>query len=243
MHLEADDGLPGHQRTSSAAADDPLERAGRREHPLVLEERRDELRADRQALAPPDRQAQRRQPGQADGADEDVRQVHRHRIRGLLAGPERRGRRGRREQEIDAAGEGAPEVVGDQRPDLLRLPVVGVVVAGAQHVGADQDPALHLGAEPLAARGPVERPDVAAGPDLPRAVAHAVVPGQVGRRLGRRDDVVGRHRVAASAGATPRPARRRARGWRPWRAPCPRATPGIEIRREVLARAGRSGGP
>ena len=66
------------------------------------------------------------------------------------------------------------EVVGDQRAHLLRLLVVRVVVAGAQHVGAEQDAAPDLGAEPLAAGRLVERADVAVGPDLARAVAHAV---------------------------------------------------------------------
>ena len=60
MHLEPDHRLPGHQRTSAVGGDGPLERGGRGEHPLVLEGRRDELRPDRQALAPADRQAQRR---------------------------------------------------------------------------------------------------------------------------------------------------------------------------------------
>ena len=92
-------------------------------------------------------------------------------------------------------GEGPPEILGDERAHPLRLPVVRVVVAGAQHVGADQDAAPHLGPEPLAAGGLVERADVALGPDRARPVAHAVVARQVRRRLGRRHDVVGRDRV------------------------------------------------
>ena len=42
-----------------------------------------------------------------------------------------------------------------QRAHLLRLAVVGVVVAGREHVGAEQDAALHLGAEALRARAQV----------------------------------------------------------------------------------------
>ena len=90
MHLEPDHRLPGHQRTSASAPDDPLQRRGGGEQPLVLEERGDELGADRQPLAPPDRQAQRRKAREIHGADEDVGEVHRHRIVGLLARLERR---------------------------------------------------------------------------------------------------------------------------------------------------------
>ena len=43
------------------------------------------------------------------------------------------------------------EVVGDHAAQLLRLQVVGVVVAVREHVGADHDAALHLGAEAFAA--------------------------------------------------------------------------------------------
>ena len=46
-------------------------------------------------------------------------------------------------------GEGGGEVVGDLGPHLLRLPVVGVVVAGGERVGAEHDPPLDLVAEAL----------------------------------------------------------------------------------------------
>ena len=93
------------------------------------------------------------QPGEAHGAHEDVGEVHRDRIVGLLARLEgRRGRRGR-EQEVHAAAERASEVVGDEGAHPLCLAIVGVVVAGAQHVGADENPALNLRAEALAAGG------------------------------------------------------------------------------------------
>ena len=39
------------------------------------------------------------------------------------------------------------EIARDQRPDLLRLVEIGVVEAGREHIGADHDPALDLGAE------------------------------------------------------------------------------------------------
>ena len=39
------------------------------------------------------------------------------------------------------------EVALDQRAHLLRLQVIGVVIAGRQHIGADHDAALDLAAE------------------------------------------------------------------------------------------------
>jgi len=62
-----------------------------------------------------------------------------------------------------------------------------------EHVGADQDAALHLGAEAL---GPALGVHVVQAVVLRGAiaVAHAVEAGQVGAGLGRGDDVVGRHR-------------------------------------------------
>jgi hypothetical protein len=44
------------------------------------------------------------------------------------------------------------EVAGDEGTDLLRLPVVGVVVARRQGIGAEDDPPLDLGAEAGRAR-------------------------------------------------------------------------------------------
>ena len=80
------------------------------------------------------------------------------------------------------------KVVGDQPPHLLRLQVVRVVVAVRQHVGADEDAALDLGAEALGARLPV----------------HV---GEVGV-LARRDGRSARRR-SATGSTTPRPARSR----------------------------------
>ena len=96
------------------------------------------------------------------------------------------------------------EVAPDQRAHLLRLAVVGVVVAGRQRVGAEHDPPLDLGAEARRAGAPVHLDDRVARRLEPQAVAHAVVAGQVGRRLGGRDQVVGRQPVAARAAARPR---------------------------------------
>ena len=50
------------------------------------------------------------------------------------------------DQRIDPC-ERLGEVAQDQRAHLLRPQVVGVVIAGRQHIGADQDAPPHLGAE------------------------------------------------------------------------------------------------
>ena len=85
-------------------------------------------------------------------------------------------------------------VAAHERADLLRLQVVGVVVAGAQHVGAEHDPALDLRAEALASGLLVHLLEIprAFGAE---AVAHAVVAREVRARLGGGDDVVRGDRV------------------------------------------------
>ena len=112
---------------------------------------------------------------------------------------ERRHRRGRRDQHIGLCV-GVLEVLPDQRPHLERGSVIGVVVAGAQRVGAKDDAALDLRAETRAAGSGhhvLRRDQRSTGRDVadPQAVAHGVEPGQVGRALARQDQVVGRQRV------------------------------------------------
>ena len=108
--------------------------------------------------------------------------------------PERRGGRRRRHQHVEVR-ERSLVVADDERPDLLRLPVIGVVVAGRQRVRAEHDPSLDLGPEPLAARGRHHGDRVGVGTLGAEAVAHAVVAGEVRRRLRRRDQVVRAERV------------------------------------------------
>ena len=88
------------------------------------------------------------------------------------------------------------EVALDQRADLAGAVVIGVVEARRQHIGADHDPALHLGAEAFGAGLFIHLGDAVALPQLgAAAVAHAVVAREVRRRLGRRDHVIGGQRV------------------------------------------------
>ena len=76
----------------------------------------------------------------------------------------------------------------DHRPHLLRLAVVGLVVAGRERVGAEHDPPLRLVAEAGVAR-PLDHLVVAVGVDA-EPVADAVVAGEVRGRLGGSDQVV-----------------------------------------------------
>ena len=101
-----------------------------------------------------------------------------------------RGRRGGERQDVNAL-EGVVELPADERPHLLGLLVVGIVVSGRERVRSHQDASAHLCAEAVAPRR------VQGGPHAVRflvgvAVLHAVVPGEVRRTLGGREDVVDR---------------------------------------------------
>ena len=82
-------------------------------------------------------------------------------IRRLGAERERRRRRGRPEQHVHLARRRARSRALISWRTFCALQVVGVVVAGREHVGAGHDAPLHLRAEALAARALVE---VHAGP-------------------------------------------------------------------------------
>ena len=104
---------------------------------------------------------------------------------------------------------------------------------------------LTSGAEARVARAPVQGAQVARRV-LAQPVAHAVVAGEVARRLGGRDEVVGRHGVRqVTAAARRRAARPRARAScsAPRSAPsCPARRPAPEAR-AARRRAGRSRSP
>src|SRR5687767_8378556 len=117
------------------------------EQSLLVERLGDELQPERRALpGQPRRHRNARQPGHIDRHREDVLQVHRDRVARLLA--ERKGWRRRRwrQHDVDLAP-GLVEVALDERAHLLRLEVVGVVVARREHVGADQDAPADLAPE------------------------------------------------------------------------------------------------
>ena len=141
---------------------------------------------------------------------------------------ERDRRRGRRDERVEALRPEGVEVALDQRADLLRLEVVGVVVAGRERVGPEHDPALRPRRRSPGRGSRGRSPSTSPSPQ-PRPVADAVVAGQVRGRLGRGDDVVRGEAVVGVRQADllddrarrPR-ARRPPRGCAPRRrAPCP----------------------
>jgi len=89
--------------------------------------------------------------------------------------------------------ESLDEIVGDQAADALGLQVVGIVIAVRQHVGANHDAPLDLGAKALSPGLHVHIVKVAVVRGTV-AVTHAVETAEIGTGLGRRDHVVGRHR-------------------------------------------------
>ena len=130
---------------------------------------------------------------QVGGNGANVVHVHRHRVVHLGPQVESR-RRGRGPQQHVEALVGPVERLHHQRAHPLRLGVVRVVVTGRQRIRPEHDAPLDLGAEPGRAGGGVHGGHVVAVHSQP--VAHAVVAGQVRRRLGGRNEVVGREAVA-----------------------------------------------
>ncbi len=212
------------------------------EHRRLVQRLADDLQAQRQAVGvEPGRHRNARQAGQVRRHREDVVQVHRHRVDLLVAEREGGRRRGRRQDGVDLAPD-LVEVLGDAAADLQRLDVVGVVEAGRQHIGADQVRRRWTSSPKPSAR----RVLVEVGQGLrvlgPEAEAHAVVAGQVRRRLGRGDDVVGRQGVFGVRQAD----RRRSRSRRPSARRCPGPTaPGSRpaCRRRGIPWARRCAGP
>ena len=82
-------------------------------------------------------------------------EVHGQRVLRLLAEAEG-DRRGRRADEHVELLERGGVLLRDDGADLLRLAVVGVVVAGRERVRPEEDAALRLGAEALPAGARVE---------------------------------------------------------------------------------------
>ena len=120
---------------------------------------------------------------------EDVAQIHLQRIAGLFAGFERRRRAGRAENHV-ALLERLVEVALDQRAHLQGLHVIRVVIAAGQGVRADHDSALHFFAETLGARLGEQLDDVLHRLLGAMAEMHAVVAGEIARRLARGDHVI-----------------------------------------------------
>ncbi|MPM22387.1 hypothetical protein SDC9_68839 [bioreactor metagenome] len=127
------------------------------------------------------------QTGQRGGQGVDVGQIVGERV-ALAAELPGHGGRGGAGDDVAFLERGL-EVVGDHAADFLRLQVVGVVVAVAQHIGADDDAALDLVAKAFGTGllVHVEQVSVVLGA---MAELHTVKAREVGRGFRRRDDVV-----------------------------------------------------
>jgi hypothetical protein len=159
-------------------------------HPGLAQRRGHDLQPGRQTvlLGEPARHGHRGDAGEVRRDRREVVEVHGQRVVHLVPDRERGGGRRGRDQHVRLL-ERRGEVAGDQRADLLRLPVVGVVVARRERVRAEDDPPLDLGAEPGLAG---ERHDLLGrGTSVDaEAVAHRVEAGEVARHLARQDQVV-----------------------------------------------------
>ncbi len=71
------------------------------------------------------------------------------------------------------------EVAGDQRAHLAGLGEIGVVEAGREHIGADDDAALHFRAEAGSAGRRIHVLQVRAVEQVAQAVAHAIIAREV----------------------------------------------------------------
>src|SRR5271166_1460443 len=152
-----------------------------------------DLQAERQPVgAEPRRDRDRRHAGEIRRNSEDIVQIHRDRVVGILADDEG-GRWRRRGQDAIDPLERLGEVARYQGAHTLRLQIIGVIVSGRQHVGADQHTAADLSAEPGGARQFVHLVEAVAFD--PQAKSHAVIAREVRRGLGRCDYVIGRERM------------------------------------------------
>ena len=135
--------------------------------------RADELATDRQAVNIARRMADGGEACKVNRHGVEVAEVHRHRIIEPAAEFEGRMRCGWGEDDVHL-GKGGFEAVQDGVTGAAGLLVVGVVVTGGEGIGADEDAALHFGAEAFAAAAAVHVLQVC-GVGAARTVAHSVV--------------------------------------------------------------------
>ena len=127
--------------------------------------------------------------GEVGGEGENVGEVFVERIVGKTADLPRRAGGDRREDGVHLL-ERVLEIAANERADFLGAAVIGVVVTGREDVSAEDDPALHFGAEAFLAGFFIKIENVGrVGGAM--AVADAVEAGKVRRGFRRGDDVVG----------------------------------------------------
>lgn len=122
------------------------------------------------------------------GESENIRKIFLDAIGGNAANFASRGGSDGSKDGIDLL-EGIFKIATDQGADFLSATVIGVVVAGRKHVGAENDPAFDFWAKTLFARFLIEVEDIGGfGGTL--AVANAVEAGKIRGGFSSGDDVI-----------------------------------------------------
>jgi hypothetical protein len=157
-------------------------------HEVLRELRAEDLQADRQSLGESARNRETGQAGHVGGDREQVGEVHGERVLRFLADREGDGGTRRAEQQVVVL-ERSGVLLRDHRAHLLGLSVERVVIAGGEGVRADEDAPARLWAEALPARTRIEGGQIAVA-SRTKAVANAVVAGEVRAGFRRGDEVV-----------------------------------------------------
>src|SRR5690348_12454909 len=119
-----------------------LDGAAGAQHGLFVKGTAAQLQPERQAaVVQAGRHRDTRQAGEVHGHGEDVVQIHRHGVVELLLETEGGAGCRRRQHDIDVL-EGVGEVLEDEGADPLGPEIIGVVITGGEHIGADHDTAL-----------------------------------------------------------------------------------------------------
>jgi hypothetical protein len=158
----------------------------------------EDLQTDRKlsalfAFREPARKADPANARKIGGIGENIGQIHLQRIFGALSNFEGRRRRSRRDEGIDFF-ECRREIFADQGADFLRAKIVRIVIAGAQHVSAENDAAFDFGAKTFFP-SPFVMLEQAICIFRAISVPDAVETREIGRRFRRCDHVLNVDRV------------------------------------------------
>src|SRR5271168_4661396 len=170
-----------------------LKRLRQLQHPPLPKRRPKDLQPHRQPpLDLPARHGNSRHPRQRPRNRIYISKIHLQRVRRPLSQLERRHRRRRRHNRIHLQIS-IPEVLRNQRSNLLPLQIVRIVIARRKHIRPQHDPPLDLRPKPRAPRILVHRQQ---GIRLrPQPESYAVISRQVRASLRRGYNVIGRNRI------------------------------------------------
>ena len=144
----------------------------------LIERLTDQLQAEwRSLLRQSGRHRDPRKAGHVDRYRQDILQVHSDRIASFLALRKGRRRCRRRQDQIDLIP-GLVEILLDQLAHFLCLEVVGIVIAGRQNIGADEDPSLDLRPEACSPRLLIAIDQII--PRNSESITDTIIAGEVG---------------------------------------------------------------